>query len=43
VGSVTLEEVRAVAASVLGAGPWSLVVLGPALDTDVSSFVGAAA
>ena len=43
VGSVTLDDVRAVAASVLGSGPWSLVVLGPALDTDVSVFVGAAA
>jgi predicted Zn-dependent peptidase len=43
VESVTLDEVRKVAADVLGGSPWSLVVLGPALDVDVSGFVGAAA
>ena len=43
VESVTLDQIRDVAASVLGSAPWSLVVLGPALAVDVSSFVGAAA
>jgi predicted Zn-dependent peptidase len=43
VESVTLDEVRETAASVLTGAPWSLVVLGPALATDVSRFVGAAA
>jgi predicted Zn-dependent peptidase len=43
VESVTLDEVRDVARAVLGSAPWSLVVLGPALDADVSGFVGAAA
>jgi predicted Zn-dependent peptidase len=43
VESVTLDQIREVAASVLGGAPWSLVVLGPALAVDVSSFVGAAA
>jgi predicted Zn-dependent peptidase len=43
VESVTLDEVRDVARSVMASAPWSLVVLGPALATDVSKFVGAAA
>jgi predicted Zn-dependent peptidase len=43
VESVTLEEVRDVARAVLSSAPWSLVVLGPALDADISGFVGAAA
>jgi len=43
VESVTLDDVRAVAETVLTSAPWSLVVLGPALATDVSRFVGAAA
>jgi predicted Zn-dependent peptidase len=43
VESVTQDQIREVAASVLGGAPWSLVVLGPALAVDVSSFVGAAA
>jgi len=43
VESVTLDDIRHVAADVLGGSPWSLVVLGPALGVDVSGFVGAAA
>ena len=43
VESVTLDDVRRVAADVLAGAPWSLVVLGPALGIDVSGFVGAAA
>jgi predicted Zn-dependent peptidase len=43
VESVTQDQIREVASSVLGGSPWSLVVLGPALAVDVSSFVGAAA
>jgi predicted Zn-dependent peptidase len=43
VEAVTLEEIRETARAVLGSAPWSLVVLGPALDVDVSGFVGAAA
>lgn len=43
VESVTMEDIRGVATTVLGGGPWSLVVLGPALGVDVSGFVGAAA
>ncbi|HVL31984.1 MAG TPA: insulinase family protein, partial [Actinomycetota bacterium] len=40
---VTPDDVRAAAADVLGAHPWSLVVVGPSLEKDVSRFVGAAA
>jgi predicted Zn-dependent peptidase len=43
VESVTLEDVQAVARSVMAESPWSLVVLGPALGTDVREFVGMAA
>ena len=43
VEAVTLDDVRRVGADVLAGAPWSLVVLGPALAVDVSSFVGAAA
>ena len=43
VESVTLDDVRRVAADVLAGSPWSLVVLGPALGVDVSEFVGTAA
>ena len=43
VESVTLDDIRHVAADVLGGSPWSLVILGPALGVDVSGFVGAAA
>jgi len=43
VEAVTLDDVRRVGADVLAGASWSLVVLGPALAVDVSSFVGAAA
>jgi predicted Zn-dependent peptidase len=43
VEAVTLDDVRAAAKGVLATEPWSLVILGPALAADVSSFVGAAA
>ncbi|MGZ4139928.1 MAG: M16 family metallopeptidase [Actinomycetota bacterium] len=43
VEAVTQDDVARTARAVLGGSPWSLVVLGPALETDVSSFVGAAA
>jgi len=43
VDAVTLDEVREVARAVLASSPWSLVVLGPAFDADISGFVGAAA
>lgn len=41
--AVTQDDVREVARDVLGAPGWSLVVLGPSVDADVSGFVGAAA
>ncbi len=43
IAAVTHDDVREVARAVLGAPGWSLVVLGPSIDADVSSFVGAAA
>jgi predicted Zn-dependent peptidase len=43
VEAVTLDEVRETARAVLASAPWSLVILGPSLDADVSAFVGAAA
>lgn len=40
---VTMDDVRAVARDVLGVKGWSLSVISPGLNVDVSRFVGAAA
>lgn len=43
IDAVTVEQVHDVARTVLGAGPWSLAVVGPRVGADVSRFVQEAA
>lgn len=41
IDAVTPQDVRAIGAEVLGARPWTLVVLGPHIEADLSTFVEA--
>jgi predicted Zn-dependent peptidase len=39
IDAVTAEDVKAAAHDTFGAHPWSLAVVGPAIDRDLSEFV----